>query len=156
MNVDRTLGLGTERVRWACGTAGRRSKARSTTARFSAPERASNSARADRIAARLRVTRATGASAGRGSGISPTALRVSGPLSAFLEIRAGKDRCGVPVGADAEPDKIRRPFEIGQPRIGRLAGRAVVGRSFDHDRQDVGASWQEVTGNHRDVAQAGR
>src|SRR4029079_12972981 len=57
-------------------------KARSTTARFSAPDNVSMIMRADRIAARLKVTRATGASGGKGSGMTPIALRLLGLSSA--------------------------------------------------------------------------
>ena len=130
MNIDGTFGTRPERARWASREWAPALKARSTTARFSAPEKVSNSVRADRIAARLSVMRATGASAGMRIGHHAHRSARLGPVERILEIGAGKDRCGVPVGAHAEPDKIQRPVELGELRIGGLARRPVVGRSL--------------------------
>ena len=114
---------------------------------------ASSIARADRIAARLSVTRATGASAGKGSGITPSALRSWGHRALPRDRGREKSmRCVRPHRRRARQDPVAIATS-GQLRIGRLTGRAIIGVSFDYDRQHAGALWQEMPGNHRDIAQ---
>ena len=81
MNVDRLIDFGEHRPIGTfelCPSA----IACSSTARFSSPVIVIRIVRAERMDARVKVTRATGASAGIGSGMTPIARRALGASSA--------------------------------------------------------------------------
>ena len=49
-----------------------------------------------------------------------------GRIERVLHVGAGEDRRGVAVAAHAEPDQVRRPRQVLQPRVGGIAGELGV------------------------------
>ena len=54
------------------------------------------------------------------------------------------------VAAHAEPDQIRRPVQVGKPRIGGAAGQLVIG-GIAVQWQNARTFRQEYLGEHRDI-----
>ena len=83
----------------------------------------------------------------------PTALRAWGPSSASSRSGPGKIDAVCPSAPTPSQTRSGGQSRSGQPRIGRLAGRAVVGRSRRPRSAGRARPWQEMAGNHRDIAQ---
>ena len=137
--------------RSAASTTGRRRSRLRACSRLSSPVMVISTVRADRIAARVSVTRATGASCRHRVGHHADRAAGPGRVERGLKVGAGEDRRGVPVVAHAEPDQIGRPGQVLEPGVGRIAGHLVV-RDLAGDRHDPRPGRQEGLGDPADVA----
>ena len=123
----------------------------SSSSRLSWPVMVISSVRADRIAARVSVTRAHRRFGRQRVGHDPDRAARLGRIERRLQVGPLEDRRGMPVRAHAEPHQIGRPRQVLEPRIGRIAGELVVG-DLGRDRDHPRAGRQEGA---RDLADVG-